>query len=942
MTSLQLGFDLDIPEATAFDLGTYVADPVFAELYSEWVAFLDRAEAELGDLNRWESVRRSSPDKVERLRYSDAQRKLYEKGKALSLAMFNAAFAAAPENALFVVGTSTGKDSSMMVGWFIEWMDSRKDAGRPTPEVLMVSADTRAEMPGMSERVVREMALLDAYGKKQGFNLSTNITEPEVDDRLLVELVGNGRPLPELGRIADPTMNPIGSWCADRVKHKPIAASMKKLMEKKRPLVYLLGVRSDESTMRAKSIEKTGSGLPYGISRLGSHAIDKAVALTPIVDIPNWGPWYWAQVELAPWNALSGLELQRIYDLAADDGDRAADIGECGLRSVAGGGGLTATCKNLDGLRMGCFYCLKSVNRTLHNMVRREGREKAAEGKQSELAPLAKFDLYLKNLHKRRDIRSKMRDNFGFDHFNFIDKSLLFRERYFILMAALRAEYERRQAIRANYGTEWKKHIPSPIITKEEMDAIERAWIRVGVTTVKPREAIRDMHRWRRADAGLSESEKHLAWTPETARFSFEEVSANLDSLGHYFNEGLPRAATQHLRLGRNPLATARLLAFREYGEPVMPILRSYVFRHVSEPRQIVLITDFFGAIATRTEKGLFDQIALENYELEHVRPLTAFERSISDDRMVIFEYNRGAHDQMEATLLDLDFERTKRQELGAYNPDYLLWGRDQVEGDIKSGWEHLWKAHCAVISADINGNPGRSLDEDDEYAFRYHAAEPNLRPINEKGAKAMLHLVYRLQLLSEDLNAFSRDAEKRAMEAFRRLLPGMIDEAASSCRARRVASHKHTDEDVAALDEAIAEIEGARDNPVKILEMRNPVCGVIRNKFSALARQAFGIDGKDSESEFLTNTREFERGLACLAKAIRRGFLSVGRIERLLYLSNMAAVDPVEAERLWDEFLTTNGREFMEWQEARLRSLEERLEAKHRERESRQNVIAA
>lgn len=152
------------------------------------------------------------------------------------------------------------------------------------------------------------------------------ITSPPSDQTFWSNLIGRGYPTP----------NRQFRWCVDRLKIAPTTASMQ------RPggVILLLGVRSDESSTRAASVERYRSE-----SRLSPHnTMAGAMVYAPLRDLLTTEVWAYLLQRPPPWGGTH-RSLWTLY--------RNAAAGECPIvtsKSDAPSCGSSSS-------RFGCWTC---------------------------------------------------------------------------------------------------------------------------------------------------------------------------------------------------------------------------------------------------------------------------------------------------------------------------------------------------------------------------------------------------------------------------------------------------------------------------------------------------------------------------------------------------------------------------------------------------------
>jgi len=574
------------------NLRTYKQTLESSQALARWEATTAKfSDQDISNLEnaRLEAVQNCNTLDANRLR--DIQDEIQNAAVRLSNAIFDSMGKSRTQDTVLVIGNSTGKDSTAVMALAANWLKSLKEA----PKTLVTIADTRSEFPSITQRMKSEQRALNLWAAKHDLDLECHIQEPAVKSRLLVELIGNGKPLPALG--SSTKSEGPSNWCMDRVKAQPIQTILKMVQGKGSKFIHALGTRFAESTKREGTMIRYNEGLPYGLGRMrlkkgatneSNHEIQNALCFQPIAHWPDWLPFRYLESILIPWDPLSIENLKEAYDLAAPDG---GSVKECGLRTTEDGS-LTSVCEGLDGsgARMGCWMCFKVKNRSLINMAKKDQR----------YAALREFHSHLMQIHKNDKSRRLRRDQAGFDKYSFCSRTFLFRERYYMLMLLFKA------IIESGFND---------LINAEELQQIELFWQKHGVFTISTDMARKDAERW------VQTGEMIMSW------------DRNVDfiaDLGSRLSEGLNLAAYWHLlNPGYQSLDWQRLLCWEEISTPLIPKVQSYVFHNWHNGQYTTLVTDCFGPMVTRSNKSVIDELVSPDWSLVWIREPNSFERGI-------------------------------------------------------------------------------------------------------------------------------------------------------------------------------------------------------------------------------------------------------------------------------------------------------------------------
>lgn len=161
------------------------------------------------------------------------------------------------------VGVSGGKDSVTVLQLLATVLDRLPPENRRTP-VLIISQDTLVDNPVITAHVrcLREAVL--ATAEERGWPLTWDILVPDPAETFWVSMIGRGWTLSKANR---------NKWCVRTLKLSPSERKLRQVMGEYHPTnpVLLTGVRTDESSNRAASIER--------------HAIDDFYSDHPL---PPW------------------------------------------------------------------------------------------------------------------------------------------------------------------------------------------------------------------------------------------------------------------------------------------------------------------------------------------------------------------------------------------------------------------------------------------------------------------------------------------------------------------------------------------------------------------------------------------------------------------------------------------------------------------------------
>lgn len=231
-------------------------------------------------------------------------------------------------NIPWIIGFSGGKDSTMLLQ--LVWYALRQEIhGLRKRQVYVVCNNTLVENPKILKYTDHVLKLIEKAAAEQGLPLTVHTTVPSLEDSFWVNLLGKGYPAP----------NSSFRWCTERLKINPTTQFIKSTISKEGQAIILLGTRKDESSSRARSIEKNKGQIES--SRLRSHNLSNAFVFAPITEVATEEVWQYLLQVPSPWGAIN-RNLVTIYNNATG--------GDCPLITDVS----TPSCGNS---RFGCWVC---------------------------------------------------------------------------------------------------------------------------------------------------------------------------------------------------------------------------------------------------------------------------------------------------------------------------------------------------------------------------------------------------------------------------------------------------------------------------------------------------------------------------------------------------------------------------------------------------------
>jgi 3'-phosphoadenosine 5'-phosphosulfate sulfotransferase (PAPS reductase)/FAD synthetase len=532
-----------------------------------------------------------------------------ESAEELTLAIFDAIHDTAHINkqAGILLNSSTGKDSTLMVAMYVKNAYFRRKAGKPIIPAIVGISDTGSEFPDMAMRMQDESKALQKFAESSGLPLSVRLVAPPPKNKLLVELIGAGLALPQLKNGPSASGFVGASWCMDRVKAKPLGQILKDAKDEYDFFFQCVGVRSGESAKRSRTVARHGADLPFGLTYLDGDN-ENRMGVTPIVHWTDELLRQWMTEAYTPWDLLSNDNLRHIYALGSKPNERA---GECVL-TITKEGAVSNICSDLGGARFGCWMCILSKNKSLHNAAAQDER----------YVPLRDFHTYLFSHHTRGDARRILRDSAGLRDLTMFPKGFTLLERITMLMRLLRAEIE------SGYT----------LLEPEDLTAIQYKWEKHGLLTYTPEDARRDTKAW-------------MENNPEEDPQPFFAAFGDLRETSLHLSEGTPFGAFHHLLHGGRSLELSHLISAAGWGTPIFPTLTAYVFEDkLDYNRTLVMVSDSLSALGGRTNTGLMNGLVGARWTLKGHRAPTDWELELSDGRVVFYEIS---HDFINQCITD-------------------------------------------------------------------------------------------------------------------------------------------------------------------------------------------------------------------------------------------------------------------------------------------------
>ena len=285
----------------------------------------------------------------------------------------------------WIVAYSGGKDSTLLLHLIWEVLLSLPQSERKR-RVYVVGNDTLVESPLVINHLKKSMEVIEKASRKNGLPITTQVTEPYIDQTFWVNVIGRG--------YIPPTRN--FRWCTDRMKIIPTNRLIESLVNQNKRVVLLIGTRKSESQNRRRSMKRHG----VEPDKMNPHSSIKGCRIfAPLADLNDEDVWTILMQRKPPWGGTH-RKLITLY--------RNAGGGECPLiltKEDAPSCGTTSP-------RFGCWTCtVVKKDRSMRGMID-SGHED-----QEKLELLADFRDWLVELREdnsnrlpvRRDGKTKFR-----------------------------------------------------------------------------------------------------------------------------------------------------------------------------------------------------------------------------------------------------------------------------------------------------------------------------------------------------------------------------------------------------------------------------------------------------------------------------------------------------------------------------------------------------
>ena len=204
----------------------------------------------------------------------------------------------------WIVAFSGGKDSTLLLQLVWNALASVAPEARKR-RVHVVCNNTLVENPTILAYVKTQLEKIKVAADAQSMPITVDHTTPSLQDRYWVNLIGRGYVAP----------NNLFRWCTERLKIKPTTKYIQDRVSRYGGVLLLLGTRKDESSTRARSMEK------YEVKgrRLSRYPLPNAYVYSPIKDLSTAQVWEYLLEGKSAWNSDNN-DLLAIYTRSSDHG----------------------------------------------------------------------------------------------------------------------------------------------------------------------------------------------------------------------------------------------------------------------------------------------------------------------------------------------------------------------------------------------------------------------------------------------------------------------------------------------------------------------------------------------------------------------------------------------------------------------------------------------
>lgn len=336
----------------------------------------------------------------------------------------------------WIIGFSGGKDSTFLAQLVIEVLLEIAPSDRRR-EIHLVANDTRVESPPLIDHIDNMLSKLQNAAENLRIPLKTIKTKPPLEQTFWVNLIGRGYPSP----------NHSFRWCTDRLKIQPTSQYIKSKITENGETILLLGVRSEESATRARSINRFSRQ-----HRLNPHnTLNGCHVFRPIINLTTEEVWQCLYEMRPPWGGNHNELIELYKNAQSGESPFVSDKSE-------------EPASNSQSLRLGCWTCTvvvkdKSINGFIDSGIK-------------GLEPLMRFRDWIAQI--RNDTTKRMATRRG-GKINYLPNGSLIPGPFTL---------EARKEI-LDRLLETQKKVGKELISLDEVDLIKQIWAEDSAKHVK-------------------------------------------------------------------------------------------------------------------------------------------------------------------------------------------------------------------------------------------------------------------------------------------------------------------------------------------------------------------------------------------------------------------------------------------------------------------------
>lgn len=257
------------------------------------------------------------------------------------------------DKAVAVIGSSWGKDSSVVVGLTLEAARQLKAEGI-SKRVVILTSDTLVENPSVIKLAHRMSAKALAFGAKHELDVTQKWVQPEGMDHYLVTMIG-GRSVASVAGTK--------ATCTSDLKIKPMDRVRRELAKEfgAENIITLIGTRFDESVARGAKMRGRGESATRAIQQASGSWM-----LSPIADWVEGDVWAFLNASPTRLGMPDGLDYTLTLALYETIGESTCSIGAIDPQFAKSSAG------SCGSGRTGCWACQKvSSDHSLEAMLDR-------------------------------------------------------------------------------------------------------------------------------------------------------------------------------------------------------------------------------------------------------------------------------------------------------------------------------------------------------------------------------------------------------------------------------------------------------------------------------------------------------------------------------------------------------------------------------------------